>query len=57
MPRKLQAQAAQGFGERLTTLRKEANMTQTDFAAEVGVSQRMMAYYECAGCVHRTRPA
>ena len=46
MPRKLQAHAAQGFGERLATLRKAANMTQTAFAAEVGISQRMMAYYE-----------
>jgi hypothetical protein len=31
MPRKLQAEAAQGFGERLATLRKIANMTQTAF--------------------------
>ena len=46
MPRKIHAEAAQGFGERLATLRKAAGITQTAFAEEIGISQRMMAYYE-----------
>jgi transcriptional regulator with XRE-family HTH domain len=46
MPRKIHAEAAQGFGERLAALRKTAGMTQTAFAQEIGISQRMMAYYE-----------
>lgn len=46
MPRKIHAEAAQGFGERLALLRKTAGITQTAFAEEVGISQRMMAYYE-----------
>lgn len=37
-----------GFGPRLAALRKAAGFTQTAFAAEIGVSQRMMAYYEGA---------
>lgn len=36
----------QSFGERLAQLRKSANYTQVEFAAEVGVTQRMVAYYE-----------
>jgi transcriptional regulator with XRE-family HTH domain len=35
-----------GFGERLATLRKAAGFTQTELAAELGISQRMAAYYE-----------
>ena len=46
MPRKINATAAAGFGIRLATLRKAAGITQTAFAAEIGISQRMMAYYE-----------
>lgn len=46
MPRRIHAEAAQGFGERLATLRKGAGITQTAFAQEIGISQRMMAYYE-----------
>ena len=34
------------FGERLASLRKSAGFTQVELAAELGVSQRMMAYYE-----------
>jgi transcriptional regulator with XRE-family HTH domain len=37
------------FGERLATLRKAAGYTQVEFAAEVGVTQRMVAYYEAPG--------
>ena len=46
MPRKINAEAAEGFGERLATLRKTAGISQTALAVEVGISQRMMAYYE-----------
>lgn len=46
MPRKIKSEAAEGFGERLATLRKSAGISQTALAAEVGISQRMMAYYE-----------
>jgi transcriptional regulator with XRE-family HTH domain len=35
-----------GFGERLASLRKAAGFTQVEFAAELGISQRMVAYYE-----------
>jgi len=46
MPRKVNAEAAIGFGQRLAKLRKAAGITQTAFAQEIGISQRMMAYYE-----------
>lgn len=46
MPTKLNAEAAAGFGARLASLRKVAGVTQTALAAEIGISQRMMAYYE-----------
>lgn len=36
----------QGFGERLAALRKAAGYTQVEFASEVGITQRMVAYYE-----------
>lgn len=42
-----EAQAANsGFGERLCALRKAAGFTQAELAAELGISQRMVAYYE-----------
>ncbi len=34
------------FGERLAQLRKTAGYTQVAFANEVGITQRMVAYYE-----------
>jgi transcriptional regulator with XRE-family HTH domain len=34
------------FSERLATLRKAAGFTQQELADEVGVSQRVIAYYE-----------
>ncbi len=46
MPKKLHAEASAGFGVRLAELRKAAGVTQTALAAEIGISQRMMAYYE-----------
>jgi len=36
----------ESFGERLARLRQEAGLSQRDLAAEVGISQRMVAYYE-----------
>jgi transcriptional regulator with XRE-family HTH domain len=43
---KIKRGAALDFGPRLAELRKAAGFTQTAFATEIGVSQRMMAYYE-----------
>jgi len=37
---------AQGFGSRLAELRKAAGYTQTQLADALGISQRMVAYYE-----------
>ena len=37
---------ATGFGARLAQLRKAAGYTQLELANEVGVSRRMMTYYE-----------
>jgi transcriptional regulator with XRE-family HTH domain len=34
------------FGDRLARLRKAAGYSQRDLAAETGISQRMIAYYE-----------
>ena len=41
-----QASSASDFGERLAALRKAAGFTQVELAAELGISQRMVAYYE-----------
>jgi transcriptional regulator with XRE-family HTH domain len=41
--------ADEGFNERLAALRKAAGFTQVELAAELEVSQRMVAYYESAG--------
>jgi transcriptional regulator with XRE-family HTH domain len=46
MPKRIKQDAVNGFGLRLAALRKQAGITQTAFAQEIGVSQRMMAYYE-----------
>jgi transcriptional regulator with XRE-family HTH domain len=43
MPKK---QRHAGFGKRLVELRKRAGYTQAELAAEIGMSRRMMAYYE-----------
>lgn len=37
------------FGDRLASLRKAAGYTQVELAAEVGITQRMVAYYEAPG--------
>lgn len=48
MGKRIQSTAAveTGFGERLAGLRKAAGFTQVELAAELEVSQRMVAYYE-----------
>lgn len=45
MPRRI-VNAPTGFGARLAALRKAAGYTQTELAEELGISQRMVAYYE-----------
>lgn len=37
---------AEIFGERLARLRQAASYSQRDLAAEIGISNRMIAYYE-----------
>lgn len=46
---KRKADVIENFGERLSQLRKAAGYTQVEFAAEVGITQRMVAYYEAPG--------
>jgi len=47
MPRQKQEEAnGRGFGARLAALRKAAGYTQVELAEELGLSQRMIAYYE-----------
>lgn len=48
MPKRKTA-VIESFGERLAQLRKAAGYTQVEFAAEVGITQRMVAYYEAPG--------
>lgn len=43
---KRKTQEMEGFGPRLASLRKAAGYTQVEFAAEVAITQRMVAYYE-----------
>jgi len=43
---KRRTQAVEGFGQRLAQLRKTAGYTQVEFAAELGITQRMVAYYK-----------
>ena len=38
----------EGFGERLAQIRQSRGLTQSDLAEKVGVSQRVIAYYEHA---------
>ncbi|MEW6087086.1 MAG: helix-turn-helix transcriptional regulator [bacterium] len=44
--RKILLKAKEPFGEKLARIRQAAGYSQRDFAAEVGISQRMVAYYE-----------
>ena len=41
--------ALEGFGERLATLRKACGLTQEQLGERIGLSQRMVAYYESQG--------
>jgi transcriptional regulator with XRE-family HTH domain len=43
---KIKHEEATGFGARLAELRKRAGFTQQELADEIGVSRRMIAYYE-----------
>jgi len=43
---KRRKEATMNFGARLAELRKAAGYTQVEFAQDVGISQRMVAYYE-----------
>ncbi|KAB2930032.1 MAG: helix-turn-helix transcriptional regulator [Rhodocyclaceae bacterium] len=45
MPKR-KTEVIESFGERLAQLRRDAGFTQVEFAAEVGITQRMVAYYE-----------
>jgi transcriptional regulator with XRE-family HTH domain len=45
MPKR-SSNAVAGFGQRLVELRKAAGYTQTELANELGVTRRMIAYYE-----------
>ena len=44
--REPQIKEKETFGDRMARLRKAAGYSQRDIAAEIGVSQRMIAYYE-----------
>jgi transcriptional regulator with XRE-family HTH domain len=44
--RKIATDTDETFGERLARFRKAAGYTQRDLAAELDISQRMVAYYE-----------
>jgi transcriptional regulator with XRE-family HTH domain len=48
VPRKRKSSTIQPepFGTRLSRLRKKAGYSQTELAAELGISKRMVAYYE-----------
>jgi DNA-binding XRE family transcriptional regulator len=43
MPKRIKQDAVTGFGPRDAALRKQAGITHSALAQEVGVSQRMMA--------------
>ena len=46
MSRRIDGTAQADFGKRLAGLRRAAGYTQYELGAELGVSQRMIAYYE-----------
>jgi len=49
MPRRLEGTAQTEFGARMAGLRQAAGYSQRELAAELGISQRMVAYYEGEG--------
>lgn len=46
MGKRIRSGDTDSFGPRLAQLRKVAGYTQIELAAELGISQRMVAYYE-----------
>ncbi|MCF8069331.1 MAG: helix-turn-helix domain-containing protein [Desulfobacterales bacterium] len=46
MPKKININETESFGNRMAKLRNAAGYSQRDLARETGVSQRMIAYYE-----------
>ena len=47
MPKtKVQSKDSESFGQRMARLRKAAGYSQRELAKEIGVSHRMVAYYE-----------
>lgn len=46
MPKQNIINQPENFGERMARLRKAAGYSQRDLAAELGISQRVIAYYE-----------
>lgn len=46
MAKRIPPPDASTFNQRLAELRKAAGFTQVELAAEINISQRMMAYYE-----------
>lgn len=46
MGKRIPPQDTPNFGERLAQLRKAAGYTQVELAQDLGISQRMVAYYE-----------
>ena len=46
MGKRIQVETEVPFGTRLAELRRAASFTQVELAAELGISQRMVAYYE-----------
>jgi transcriptional regulator with XRE-family HTH domain len=46
MPKKTQLKEEETFGKRLARLRQAAGYSQRELAAEIGISYRMVAYYE-----------
>lgn len=55
VPKTTQSSGTAGFGARLAELRKAAGFTQQQLADEVGVSRRMVAYYEARPSIRRRR--
>jgi transcriptional regulator with XRE-family HTH domain len=46
VPKKKPHMIAESFGARLAQVRKDAGLSQRDLAAQLGISARMVAYYE-----------
>ena len=46
MPKKLDIDNTESFGQRMAKFRQAAGYSQRDLAKETGISQRMIAYYE-----------